>query len=185
VREHDRACENLAQQLSRVIHPPPGGNKRSVSRQHRERPGAVAARATFYDRAGIEPTCDCGSRTGARHAVRVSCRRQIEVVQWTLDVSDAGWQYLKRATKVRDRLTHPKALSDLTVSDEEIRVCSAAPLWMTKQLSDYLRASRERTARRMAVIERDIAELEAQEQAERAQQQDEWKGPPSLPRTVS
>jgi len=37
-----------------------------------------------------------------------------------LDVSGPEWQSLQRAIKVRDRITHPKNISDLTISDEEL-----------------------------------------------------------------
>lgn len=40
---------------------------------------------------------------------------------FVLDRSRAGWQDLLAFIKVRDRLTHPKRFSDLSVSDEEIR----------------------------------------------------------------
>jgi hypothetical protein len=36
-----------------------------------------------------------------------------------LDVSGSGWQSLKKATKIRDRITHPKILSDLNISEAE------------------------------------------------------------------
>jgi hypothetical protein len=37
-----------------------------------------------------------------------------------LDVSGLEWQSLQRAIKVRDRITHPKNISDLTISDAEL-----------------------------------------------------------------
>jgi hypothetical protein len=37
-----------------------------------------------------------------------------------LDVGGEGWQFFLRSIKVRDRLTHPKQASDLSVSDVEL-----------------------------------------------------------------
>ena len=37
-----------------------------------------------------------------------------------LDVSGTEWRSLLRAIKVRDRITHPKNISNLTISDEEL-----------------------------------------------------------------
>jgi len=38
----------------------------------------------------------------------------------TVDVSGPEWQSLQRAIKVRDRITHPKNISDLIISDAEL-----------------------------------------------------------------
>jgi hypothetical protein len=37
-----------------------------------------------------------------------------------LDVSGPEWQSLQAAIKVRDRITHPRSISDLTISDAEL-----------------------------------------------------------------
>ena len=47
-----------------------------------------------------------------------------------LDVSGAGWQSFQRAVKVRDRITHPKRVSDLTIADSEYADVSAAFKWL-------------------------------------------------------
>lgn len=46
-----------------------------------------------------------------------------------LELGDAGWQNFQTALKVRDRLMHPKSISDLDVSDEEIRIVNHASMW--------------------------------------------------------
>jgi hypothetical protein len=48
-----------------------------------------------------------------------------------LDVSGAEWQALKRAIKLRDRITHPKAISDLTISNEEFNDVFTSFGWLT------------------------------------------------------
>jgi len=47
-----------------------------------------------------------------------------------LNVSGSEWQSLRRAIKIRDRITHPKHISDLTISDEECNDVSAAFGWV-------------------------------------------------------
>ena len=59
---------------------------------------------------------------------------KVEGNEFQLDVSQGGWQLLQRSMKIRDRLMHPKAASDLRVSDEEIRDSVRAFMWFEKQL---------------------------------------------------
>jgi hypothetical protein len=40
-----------------------------------------------------------------------------------------GWESLCEARKIRDRLTHPKSLKDLTLTDDEIKKVGAAVEW--------------------------------------------------------
>lgn len=47
-----------------------------------------------------------------------------------LDVSRIGWQSLKRAIKIRDRITHPKHVSDVTISAEEYTDVKKAFKWV-------------------------------------------------------
>ncbi len=48
---------------------------------------------------------------------------------YSLDYDHPGWPALKRTLNVRHRLTHPKALEDLTISDEEIEDVHRGFLW--------------------------------------------------------
>ncbi|MFT5469875.1 MAG: hypothetical protein ACI8UO_004998 [Verrucomicrobiales bacterium] len=45
-------------------------------------------------------------------------------------ISDAGWSKLQIAVRARDRLTHPKTASELSVSDEEIEATEIGILWV-------------------------------------------------------
>jgi hypothetical protein len=47
-----------------------------------------------------------------------------------LDVSGAEWQSFKRAIKIRDRITHPKTVSDLNISDEDYNDVSGGFGWV-------------------------------------------------------
>ncbi|WP_146072081.1 hypothetical protein [Bryocella elongata] len=52
---------------------------------------------------------------------------------FTLDVNSNGWQCLQRAIRVRDRVTHPKCLSDLTVTESEYSDAIRAFIWFDRQ----------------------------------------------------
>ncbi len=52
---------------------------------------------------------------------------------FVLNVGSNGWDCLQRANKVRDRLTHPKRLSDLQVSSEEYSDSLRAFIWFERQ----------------------------------------------------
>ena len=47
-----------------------------------------------------------------------------------LDVSGSEWQSFRRAIKIRDRITHPKSVSDLNISDEDYNDVSAGFGWV-------------------------------------------------------
>ncbi|MGE3771159.1 MAG: hypothetical protein AB7G06_09445 [Bdellovibrionales bacterium] len=46
------------------------------------------------------------------------------------DYEHIGYKSLVESIDVRNRLTHPKSLSDLNVSDAEVRSCNAALFWV-------------------------------------------------------
>jgi hypothetical protein len=52
---------------------------------------------------------------------------------FVLDTSAKGWQALGRTFRIRDRLTHPHTLSDLTVSDEDLKDAGLALTWFNAQ----------------------------------------------------
>ena len=51
-----------------------------------------------------------------------------------LDVGGVGWQALRETIPVRDRLTHPKKLSDLSVTEDEVRKAMTAFDWAWEQM---------------------------------------------------
>jgi hypothetical protein len=57
-----------------------------------------------------------------------------------LDVSGPEWQSFQRAINVRDRITHPKVVADLTVSDTEFREVSIAFVWL---LASFLKVGED------------------------------------------
>jgi hypothetical protein len=49
--------------------------------------------------------------------------------QYQLDFTHMGWQCLRNAVDVRNRIVHPKELSELTISDSDVRDCGAGFAW--------------------------------------------------------
>jgi hypothetical protein len=47
-----------------------------------------------------------------------------------LNVSGSDWQSFRRAIKIRDRITHPKSVSDLNISDEDYNDVSDGFGWV-------------------------------------------------------
>ena len=47
-----------------------------------------------------------------------------------LDVSGSEWQSFRRAIKIRDRITHPKSVADLNISDEDYNDLSVGFGWV-------------------------------------------------------
>jgi len=54
--------------------------------------------------------------------------------QWEMDKGE-GLASMKRAIKIRDRLTHPKDLDALTITDEEIETVKTAFTWLRQELT--------------------------------------------------
>lgn len=51
-----------------------------------------------------------------------------------------GWNALKRAVRIRNRVTHPKSASDLTVGTEDQQILADAYLWWKETISDMFHA---------------------------------------------
>jgi len=57
-----------------------------------------------------------------------------------LDISGTEWQSLQGAIKVRDRITHPKNISDLTISDTELSDAMIGFNWL---MASHLKFGRD------------------------------------------
>ena len=55
-------------------------------------------------------------------------------VDFRLDVGGPGWQALRETVPVRDRLMHPKRLTDLVVTENEVRKAMIAFNWAFDQM---------------------------------------------------
>ena len=56
------------------------------------------------------------------------------------DTSHNGWESMKKAVAVRDRLTHPKSASGLEVKEEDLECFSAGSEWWEKTLHEMFAA---------------------------------------------
>jgi hypothetical protein len=50
--------------------------------------------------------------------------------------SDNGWNCLRKAVDIRDRLTHPKSLADLAITEEDGAVFAAGVKWWNDSLTE-------------------------------------------------
>ena len=75
-------------------------------------------------------------------------------VAFELKVSDAGWEALKKAAKVRDRLMHPKTINDLVITNDDIELVLKGSGWFVENFKECLNlvnnALREELARKRA-----------------------------------
>lgn len=51
---------------------------------------------------------------------------------------ESGWEQFKKATGVRNRLTHPKSMEDLTITDEDLRVFHIGRDWFYGNVVDVI-----------------------------------------------
>jgi len=59
------------------------------------------------------------------------------------DTSLNGWNCLKQAVEIRDRVTHPKSLTDLDISDEVGKVFAEGVRWWDDMLGQLLASCEE------------------------------------------
>ena len=71
-----------------------------------------------------------------RFAFRVAAKAM--EVDFSLDVSGSGWDAVRDGVRVRDRLMHPKRVDDLMVTDDEIRMCLWAFIWIQSEIIRWL-----------------------------------------------
>lgn len=55
---------------------------------------------------------------------------------YSLSLGDGGWDALRDALKIRHRLTHPKFISQLDISDQELQGIIKGGFWLQKAVLD-------------------------------------------------
>ncbi len=70
-------------------------------------------------------------RLTARIGARIAPSKQI-------DFSGRGWGQLRDAIAIRNRITHPKGVSDLVLTDHDIETGTAALFWFLVETSDFM-----------------------------------------------
>ncbi len=63
------------------------------------------------------------------------CHARAHSYPCVVDVSDHRWDLLRRSARVRNRLTHPKQLASMHVSDEELSDARRSLSWFAKMSS--------------------------------------------------
>ncbi len=58
-----------------------------------------------------------------------------------VDFNEVGWQELQKAIKVRNRITHPKSLSDLSVTHEDVEQAHAGFDWLLTTLVSVMEST--------------------------------------------
>lgn len=48
-----------------------------------------------------------------------------------------GWQSFRKAYELRNRITHPKSVTDLQMSDEELAILRQAEVWFAAQINKH------------------------------------------------
>jgi hypothetical protein len=65
-----------------------------------------------------------------------------------VDFGATGWQKLKAAIRMRNRITHPKRLDDLAVSDPDLKTAEAGFVWLLAVVVHVM----EHTLRELAIF---------------------------------
>ena len=58
-----------------------------------------------------------------------------------LNLQGNGWVRYKKALKIRDRITHPKKIQNLAITDSEFDIVLNAWEWFHKQLNELFKPS--------------------------------------------
>jgi hypothetical protein len=57
------------------------------------------------------------------------CYAKAHALDYSPDYSGPGWQALQSAVKIRNRITHPRKLDEMSISDTEMQVVDSAHAW--------------------------------------------------------
>jgi hypothetical protein len=83
----------------------------------------------------------------AKHKTQAAIRFALDLVgrglvgkQRQVNYGDGGWEALKKAIDVRDRLVHPKVSEDVNVSDAELKLVRRAHKWFKETFEARQRA---------------------------------------------
>jgi hypothetical protein len=63
-----------------------------------------------------------------------------------IDFSDQGWSNVQQAIDIRNRITHPKNHSDLTITDEDIEISRDGFFWLIIMMLRVMQASVDRSS---------------------------------------
>lgn len=139
--------------------------------------GGATIQLSPYERAALEEESYTVNERGDVNVVSrglpipTAIRLIVKTVQryrpnFKVDFSDAGWGHLNEAIKVRHRLTHPKSLEDLAVSDDDILRTALGFRWLldlrvgvTSETVEAWTDKEKATAELLAAKEKDLADM--------------------------
>jgi hypothetical protein len=85
--------------------------------------------------------------------IRLVTRLASEICpQLKVDFSGSDWRNFRQAATIRNRITHPKSKSDLTISDDDIDVVQMAFFWLLTVITETMAATNEAASRHLAVL---------------------------------
>lgn len=58
-----------------------------------------------------------------------------------IDFGNGGWEKLNKAYEIRDRITHPKTIDDLSISRQDIKIVWSGSLWLISAIGYSLELS--------------------------------------------
>jgi hypothetical protein len=64
-------------------------------------------------------------------------------VSHEVDKNSSEWNCFKEAIKIRDRITHPKCMNDLTISDKEVDIIGETTRWYITSIKQILMLGKE------------------------------------------
>lgn len=73
--------------------------------------------------------------------IRLSARIAKRIAGFEADFGGSGWQKLKSATEIRNRITHPKRVEDLRLEEDDLADCEIAFFWASETMISALEAS--------------------------------------------
>ena len=76
-----------------------------------------------------------------------------------LDFKNDGWASFKTSIKIRNRITHPKSISDLEITDAEITVCQSAYFWIINLLLYFTELTLLESSRRTKLLKQFVDKL--------------------------
>lgn len=75
---------------------------------------------------------------GVRLASRMAKRADPSLA---VDFGTSGWQELRDAIQVRNRITHPKSVRDVEIEDNDLAVCLGGFYWLMEAIPDAMESS--------------------------------------------
>jgi hypothetical protein len=73
----------------------------------------------------------------------IRCYLKSHGASFTPDISHRGWEALQCAVGVRNRITHPKSIADLVLTDEDLQKLVEASQWWKRTVLGMLEACQE------------------------------------------